>query len=134
MIPDIDSILAFENRTLRTLPGKLLLGPTGARLWADYLDPVPGFRGRIDFIHKLNIPLLFSMTCEGGPEEMTPLDSVWRPSMLEMNWRDSAVSFKEYKFITWDDQAVSLQTWENRGTKEVRLLLNLPLCFSSIFI
>jgi hypothetical protein len=131
MSVDIDSLLAFENRTLRTLPGKLLLGPSGARLWADYLDPVPGFRGRLDFIHKLNIPLLFSVSCEGGPEEMSPPDSVWRPSMLEMNWQDEALRFREYKFITWKDQAVSLQTWENRGAKEVKLLLNLPPCFGS---
>jgi hypothetical protein len=126
MTVDIDSLLAFENRTLRTLPGKLLLGPTGARLWADYLDPVPGFRGRLDFIHKFNIPLLFSVAYEGGPEEMTPLDSLWRPSMLEMNWRDQDLCFREYKFITWRDQAVSLQSWENRGTREVTLLLKLP--------
>jgi hypothetical protein len=126
MPPSIDTILAFRNRTLRTLPGKLLLGPTGARLWADYLDPVPGFRGRIDFIHKLNIPLLFSVDREGGPEEMLPLNSLWRPSMLEMDWEDGEVLFKEYKFITWEDQALSAQRWENRGPDPLVLRLTLP--------
>lgn len=28
----IDRMLAYRNRTLRTWPGKLLLGPTGRRL------------------------------------------------------------------------------------------------------
>ena len=32
--------LQQKYRTLRTLPGQLLLGPTGARLFADYLEPV----------------------------------------------------------------------------------------------
>lgn len=126
MIPDIDSLLSFRNRTLRILPGKLLLGPTGARLWADYLDPVPGFQGRIDFIHKLNIPMLFSVCCEGCPEEMLPLDSIWHPSMLEMNWQNDLVSFNEYKFITWNDIAVSVQRWENIGASPVKLSLRLP--------
>jgi hypothetical protein len=132
MTIDIDSLLAFKNRTLRTLPGKLLLGPTGARLWTDYLDPVPGFRGRFDFIHKLNIPLLFSVEHEEGPEEMSPLDSLWQPSMLEMNWRGDDVVFKEYKFITWRDEAVSLQRWENCGDRPVKLRLKLPDCFGSL--
>ena len=56
----IDTYLQHKNRTLRTRPGKLLLGSTGARLFADYLDPAPGFIGRIDFIHKLNLPGIFT--------------------------------------------------------------------------
>ncbi|MDR2101366.1 MAG: hypothetical protein LBP43_02200 [Treponema sp.] len=128
--PDLDEILSFKNRTLRTMPGKLLLGPTGARLWADYLDPVPGFRGRIDFIHKLNIPLLFQVMYEGSPEEMEPVESLWQPSMLEMFHENERVKFREYKFITWDDQALSLQIWENKGTEPVKLFLKLPGYFT----
>jgi hypothetical protein len=127
----IDEILAFQNRTLRTRPGKLLLGPTGARLWADYLDPVPGFRGRIDFIHKLNIPLLFQVTHEGSPEEMAPVESTWQPSMLEMIYEDERIKLDEYKFITWDDQAVSLQIWKNKGVEPVKLFLKLPGYFTA---
>jgi hypothetical protein len=128
--PKLDEILTFKNRTFRTRPGKLLLGPTGARLWADYLDPVPGFRGRIDFIHKLNIPLLFQVMYEGAPEEMAPVESIWQPSMLEMIYEDQGLKFREYKFITWDDQAVSLQIWENKGIKPVKLFLKLPEYFT----
>ena len=53
--------LTLPGRSLRTCPGKYMLGPTGARLSADVLAPVPGFEGRLDLIHKMNLPLLYAV-------------------------------------------------------------------------
>lgn len=73
----IDTVLESRNRTLRTRPGKLLLGPTGRRLFADYLDKTPGFWGRIDFIHKLNLPGLYRVLPVGMEEMLEAADAVW---------------------------------------------------------
>ena len=66
--------LTLPARSLRTCPGRYLLGPSGARLSADVLDPVPGFRGRLDLIHKMNIPLLYWV--EAGPDAPAPMQAV----------------------------------------------------------
>ncbi|TDF98715.1 MGH1-like glycoside hydrolase domain-containing protein [Paenibacillus piri] len=118
----IDEALATGKRSLRTLPKSCLLGPTGARLWADYLNPEPGFAGTIDFIHKLNIPLLFTVK-PGKPVSLEPCDVEWRPSHLSMEAAGSEFRFTERKFITWDDCAVSCQTWENTSDRELVLTL-----------
>ena len=65
MTANIKQMLSCRNRSLRKHPGKLLLGPTGARLWADCLERAPGFMGCVDFIHKLNLPLLFTVRMKG---------------------------------------------------------------------
>jgi hypothetical protein len=122
---DPDEALACRNRCLRTLPDTRLLGPTGARLWADFLEQVPGFAGAFDFIHKCNIPLLFSVE----PDFRLPLElgeSIWKPSHLDVRYEDGDISYREIKFISWDDCAVSEQTWENRGrgAKRVRLSID----------
>lgn len=115
-------MLQCGRRGLRTRPGTLLLGPTGARLWADYLDEVPGFCGAIDFIHKINLPRLFTITNSRG-SFAPPADVEWRPSHLTVRQRYSGLELVERKFITGDDCAVSVQTWTNDSGAPVDLRL-----------
>lgn len=122
----IDEELKGGRKTLRTVPGGLLLGPTGARLWADYVEAVPGFAGRFDFIHKVNIPLLFAVTAAGRPRCMDTAASEWFPSRLRLSYEDERLSFEETKFIAWEDCAVSCQTWTNRSGEELRLSAEVP--------
>ena len=119
-LPDI------RNRSLRKYPGKYLFGPTGARLWADCLESAPGFLGRMDFIHKLNLPLLFTVRAGGRGPELVPGENIWRPDEGELRFSDGEISFSERKTITWRDEAVSLQTWENLSDRPVRLEIILP--------
>ncbi|UJF35620.1 MGH1-like glycoside hydrolase domain-containing protein [Paenibacillus hexagrammi] len=106
-------------------PGSMLLGSTGARLWADYLDPLPGFSGRFDFIHKVNIPLLFQIH-NNLTESLEPCRSDWFPSHLHMEFMDHRLTFSERKFISWNDCAVSVQTWTNHSGKDLVLQLKAP--------
>ncbi|MGG4036009.1 hypothetical protein ABEV74_20165 [Paenibacillus cisolokensis] len=117
----VDS-LGSARKSLRTMPGALLLGSTGARLWADYVEPRPGFAGRFDFIHKVNIPLLYAVSAS-GTERLEPCRSEWYPSHLRMEYEGTRFAFREQKFITWDDCAVSFQTWTNRSAEELTLRL-----------
>lgn len=117
-----DDQLRVGRKSLRTRPDKLLLGSTGARLWADYVDPMPGFAGRFDFIHKVNIPLLFSVD-NNLSESFEPCRTEWFPSHLRMEFEGSRLSFQDYKFITWDDCAVSCQTWTNHSSENLVLQL-----------
>lgn len=126
MTEKIRRMLSVGVRALWTRPGKLLLGPTGRRLWMDYLDPAPGFSGRADFIHKMNLPLLFTVYREGYGPELCPMRSLWRPDESEFSFEDGTVSFTERKLITWEDQALSLQSWENRLNTPLTLCLSLP--------
>lgn len=119
----IDQALEAGRKGLRTLPGSLLLGPTGARLWADYVEPVPGFSGRFDFIHKVNIPLLFAVSPR-GLSRFEPFTSQWRPSHLYWRHEDRRFAVEEWKFITWDDCAVACQRWTNRSGEEISLRLH----------
>lgn len=119
---DYHQELGGGRRSLRTIPGSLLLGPTGARLWADYLEPQPGFCGRFDFIHKVNIPLLFTVR-NTATTSFEPYTSEWFPSHLRWQYQSNRVAFAECKFITWDDCAVSYQRWTNRGDQELVLAL-----------
>ncbi|MDF2959219.1 MAG: hypothetical protein K0S39_954 [Paenibacillus sp.] len=116
----LDDELRAGRKTLRTQPGALLLGPTGARLWADYLDPEPGFSGRFDFIHKVNIPLLFKIT-NNLVQSFEPCRTEWLPSHLLMEYSDNRLSLVERKFIAWNDCAVSCQTWVNHSSEDLVL-------------
>ncbi|EYD74132.1 cell wall surface anchor family protein [Rubellimicrobium mesophilum DSM 19309] len=116
----IDDLLTTGRRGLRTRPGTLLLGSTGARLWADYLEERPGFVGAIDFIHKLNIPSLFEVFA-GASGPPAPADVIWRPSHLSVSQRFGALALAETKFIDWNDCAVSVQEWRNEGTETLLL-------------
>lgn len=114
--------LWYDGRSPRTRSGKLLLGPVGRRLFVDYLDRMPGFSGRIDFIHKVNLTEAFhietsSEICFAGA------DAVWYPSHLHMEYETDLIRFQEEKFVTEDDMAVSCQTWENRGEENITLRL-----------
>ncbi|MZQ83105.1 hypothetical protein GQF01_13405 [Paenibacillus sp. 5J-6] len=110
------------RKTLRTHPGAHLLGSTGARLWADYLDPVPGFTGRFDFIHKVNIPMLYRVE-NSLIKSFEPCHTEWYPSYLLMTYTDYRLSLVEKKFISWNDCAVSCQTWTNHSSEELVLRL-----------
>lgn len=118
----LDEQLRAGRKALRTLPGALLLGSTGARLWADYVEPVPGFAGRFDFIHKVNIPLLYKVTCSLAAS-FEPCRTEWHPSHLRMEYEDGRIALRERKFISWDDCAVSCQTWTNRSGEDLVLRL-----------
>jgi len=125
-----DEELRAGKKALRTLPGALLLGSTGARLWADYVDSMPGFSGRFDFIHKVNLPLLFTVTNNQGVS-FEPCRTEWFPSYLSVEYSGNRIAFTDRKFISWNDCAVSCQTWTNRSGED--LVLNLQTyndCFS----
>lgn len=119
----IDELLKTGRRGLRTRPGTLLLGSTGARLWADYLDDAPGFAGALDFIHKLNMPLLFGIEHGGTPTE--PSEVEWRPSHLTARTAFGRLRLEERKYISWEDEAVSIQRWHNAGDAPVALRLRI---------
>lgn len=118
----IDDALVMGRRGLRTRPGSLLLGPTGARLWADFLDDRPGFVGAVDFIHKLNMPMLFTME-HPAPQPPLPSDVEWRPSHLTTRSSFGTLSLTERRYVTWGDVAVSLQHWHNGGTEPASIRL-----------
>lgn len=126
MTSSLKQQLHIHHRSLRTHPGKLLLGSTGARLWADSLDPAPGFRGTIDFIHKANLPLLFTVEVSGKNPLMEPIKADWYPDELVQRYTSPTYIFHERKLITWDDVAVSCQSWQNRGHSDLFLRLTLP--------
>jgi len=116
----VDELLQVRHRTLRTQPGRLLLGPSGARLWADVLEPAPGFAGTLDLVHKTNIPLLFRTGLRDGPRMRDDVDALWRPSHLLTTVQfGSTVLVRERRTITWDDVAVSEQVWTNTGSEPV---------------
>lgn len=114
--------LRYRGRYLRTQSGKLLLGPTGDRLFVDYLDKKPGFSGRIDFIHKCNIPELFHVEAECSINFGEAI-AEWYPSYLHMSCESPEIQFAEDKWITQDDVAVSRQTWKNISQKMITLRL-----------
>lgn len=118
----IDKILEGKRRRLRTNPEKVLMDSSGLRLWADYLDVVPGFVGRIDFIHKINIPLLFKVECS-EISFFEPADIIWKPSHISINFYKDGIEFEEQKFISLNDTAVSCMRWKNNGERKIELSL-----------
>ena len=114
------------------MPGKLLLGATGKRVWADYLDPVAGFQGRIDFIHKVNIPLIFSVQPVFSAAGRRTVSSVWYPSHLHLSVVENTMLLEEDKFITDEDVLVSIQHWTNMDEKACTLNLLLPDNFKQL--
>ncbi len=119
---NVDEKLATKNRMLRTYPGKLLMGPVGNRLFADCLDRKPGFCGNIDFIHKLNLDMLFEICCS-YPMNLKLAEAVWYPSHLKMCYEDDQVSFTETKHINANDIAFCCETWTNKGKEPMTLTL-----------
>lgn len=119
-------LLKTRNRSFRKHPGMQSLGPTGARLWADYLECAPGFSGRLDFIHKLNLPLLFSVCMSGKEAVLSSALHTWYPDESVLTYSDDNFIFSERKTISWDDVACSLQSWENTGDQPLTLELMLP--------
>ncbi|MDT0267525.1 trehalase family glycosidase [Streptomyces sp. DSM 44915] len=133
---DVDGLLATGRRGLRTRPGRLLLGPTGARLWADVLTEDPGFVGVIDVVHKLNMPMLFTVAARRGGNDAGaagPADVEWRPSSLRVEGRlGGGLSFRERKTISWEDVALSEQTWRNEGELPVVLRLSVDRAWCAV--
>ena len=126
MASDIRQQLRVKNRSFRKYPGKLMLGPTGARLWADQLESAPGFMGRIDFIHKLNLPLLFTVRVSGQDARLMPADYTWYPDEGVMEYSRGGIAFRERKTVSWQDEALSLQTWTNTTEEPLNLEAVLP--------
>lgn len=118
---------------MRIHTGKLLMGPTGRRLFVDYLDKEPGFSGRIDFIHKINLTSLFKIGCS-VQNDFETVKTVWYPSMLTMDFENGRIRFSETKFITYDDCAVSCQKWYNKTKKPIKIFLSVEaeLCERSM--
>lgn len=122
----INKKLHYKGRYLRTHTGKMLLGPVGKRLFVDYLDKVPGFSGRVDFIHKLNITSLFTVQASDEPAhalDFETAETCWYPSLSTMDFENTRLAFHETKFITEDDCAVSCQTWTNKCQTPLTLTL-----------
>lgn len=118
----VNDELSYAGRYLRTQSGKLLMGSAGRRLFVDYLDKEPGFCGRLDFIHKTNMPSLFKVKCNVQDSFQTA-ETVWYPSMLTMTLENNRIKFSETKFITSDDCAVSCQRWTNKTEIPVEISL-----------
>ena len=96
MRADIVRLLSSCSRTLPGHPDKWMLGPTGKRLWVDYLDGAPGFSGRVDFIHKMNLPLLFSVRFAGEEEgAFSPARVQWRVNESRVDARRGDYTFFE---------------------------------------
>ena len=127
MPQDVTRLLSSWNRTLPGHPDRHMLGPTGKRLWMDYLDPAPGFSGRADFIHKMNLPLLFSVKHLGNADgAFSPVRIQWRVNESRVFCENGDFAFFERKLITWEDQALSYQVWENKTDRPLTLRLLLP--------
>ena len=119
---EIDKILEYPSRSLRAYNGKLLFAPVGERLFCDCLTKQPGFCGHIDFIHKMNIDQLFTVTCSTNPDFISA-KTIWYPSCLTMDFTDENIRFEEIKTITNNDIAFVVQTWENISKEPVELEL-----------
>lgn len=122
----IRQCLTVLNRSHQHLPGRLLLGPTGARLWMDYLEMEPGFVGRADFIHKVNLPMLFSVSVNGDTLRLLPAQARWTPDETRILYEDDRLSLQERKTITWNDCAVCSQHWVNKTRFPLTVTLLLP--------
>lgn len=123
----IDKKLRYPERCLRLQSGALLFGPTGDRLFAETLSKKPGFVGKINFIHTLNISRLFEVRCVSANGDRPDFDlaqTVWHPSHMTFSYRDEDVWVEESKFITKNDTAVSCMTWENLGDVPLTLSLD----------
>ncbi len=116
----IEQVLRYPNRTLRAYPGKLLFGPVQRRLFVDCLDKLPGFCGHIDFIHKINIDQLFTITPD-VPVDWVMATTEWTPLRLSMYLENEHVVFSETKTLVEKDIALSVQTWTNRMAKPLTL-------------
>lgn len=125
---DVDAALGGRERPFGRKPGTFSLGPTGGRLWATCLDPRPGFSGLFDFIHRTNIPLLFTLdiTDENTTAFIESSPPLWSPSFTEQRHRALLPSgghadLHEWKFITADDCAVCVMEITNRSGHAVSL-------------
>jgi hypothetical protein len=110
---DVDALLGGYSRRCRSAPPGVAastLGSTGARLWANYVEHVPGMTGMFNVVHKNNIPVLFrlSLSAKGRTLRLSPVADRWYPSRLELEYRAAGVSVAEAKWITADDVACCL--------------------------
>lgn len=118
----LEKILKYPERGLRAWPGKLLFGPVSKRLFADCLDRKPGFCGNIDFIHKVNIDVLFETVCSTNPDWLTS-STVWYPTRLVMTYEDEKINFEESKLLTQNDIAYCVQKWTNKTAEDITISL-----------
>lgn len=59
------------------------------------------------------------------PDEAAPASVVWQPSGLTVTQNWSGLQLRERKFITWNDCAVSLQSWRNDRDESVELRIDI---------
>lgn len=122
--------LRYERRYFRVYSDKLCFGPTGDRLFVDYLEKLPGFVGRIDFIHKINLPKIFTVVADNKCDFSLSAPT-WYPDRLVLRYEDNKLCFEETKFVTQDDMAVSCQKWINKTSNPVTLKLDYSIPFCS---
>ncbi len=120
--PNIDDWLGGIERPFCRYPATLSFGPTGRRLWVNYLTTQPGFDGLIDYIHKTNIPALYHLEFEinGTIIASTCTAHRWYPSHLEREHTCGPLRIRENLFITGDDAAVDVVSVTNTSDALVR--------------
>ena len=120
---DMEEELYYDKRCLRTREGMLLFGPCGQRLAVDVLEPVPGFKGCMDFIHKMNVTELFTVKAQGMRLSDDPAVT-WYPTYGTAVYVGEGIRIRERKTITAEDVAFALYEWENTSAKEQEVVLH----------
>lgn len=125
----IDAVLGGRPRPFGRFPGTISGGPTGARLWANFLNEGPGLMGRFHFIHALNAPglLEFQFDTPTGPVIWETPVHQWFPSHLYVRHcaANAALLLEETKWCTWDDCGVCTLRLTNTGATPVTVRLTL---------
>lgn len=113
----------------------VILGSTGARLWAQGVEPKPGLQGRFQYLHNPSLPgSLFDLAIfeDGHPVVFPPLFHQWWPSHIGMEGRADGLRLLERKFITADDRGIDLVqiTNDSDRPRTLRLRLRSPMGIS----
>lgn len=120
MLEEYDEALHYKNRCLRTRTGMLLFGPNGRRLSVDGLDAGPGFKGAMDFIHKMNIPELFTVRPD-VPADFSQAEHIWYRTKMTMEYHTEDLDVWETKTVLEEDIALSVTEWTNCSDHDVTL-------------
>lgn len=122
-ILNVDRLLGGIERPFGRYPNTFSFGPTGRRLWVNYLSDQPGFDGLVDYIHKTNIPALYRLefVIDGKTVPAAYRSHQWSPSHLIREQDCGPLRLRETLFVTWDDVAVDVLTLENTGEAPVQV-------------
>ncbi|MCX8072733.1 MAG: hypothetical protein N3C12_09815 [Candidatus Binatia bacterium] len=112
---------------------KVLLS-SGRKLWAQELDFVPGFAGKICYLHSFfcfRELFRLSFAVDGAPQPLFEDHfTIYRyPSHTEIRYYVGPVVVEERKFITADDRAVAVYVAESRDQREHKLLLEADVTY-----